>query len=69
MVLGINPAFPDVVYITTRGKKMFNSTNAKIDEFNIDNMSVDENVFRTARRGWIVIGLNIGMLSMMFLFF
>lgn len=69
MVLGINIAFPDVVHITTRDKKMFKSTNSKIDEFNIDNMNVDENIFSAARKGWIIIGLNIGMLSMMFLFF
>ncbi|MCK5166189.1 MAG: hypothetical protein KAQ66_02690 [Rhodospirillaceae bacterium] len=48
---------------------MFNSRNTKIDEFNIDDISVDENVFSTARKGWIVIGVNIGLLSMMFLFF
>lgn len=48
---------------------MFNSPNSKIDEFNIDDMRLDENVPTTARKGWIIIGVNIGLLSMMFLFF
>ena len=48
---------------------MLNNANAEINEFNIDDINVDENVFSTARKGWIIIGINIGLLSTMFLFF
>ena len=55
------------------GLKMSNNapSNAQgeINEFNIDDICVDEDVFGAARKGWAIIGINIGLLSTMFLFF
>lgn len=48
---------------------MFRDKSNKINELNIDDIIVDENVFQNARKGWIIIGLNIGLLSSIFLFF
>jgi len=45
------------------------NAQGEINEFNIDDICVDEDVFGAARKGWAIIGINIGLLSTMFLFF
>lgn len=48
---------------------MSSNTKTEINEFTIDDICVDEDVFGAARKGWVIIGINLGLLSTMFLFF
>jgi len=51
------------------GLKMSKNARSEINEFTIDDICVDEDIFGAARKGWVIIGINIGLLSTMFLFF
>ncbi|MDH3335356.1 MAG: hypothetical protein OEL50_01815 [Rhodospirillaceae bacterium] len=48
---------------------MPDNTQHEINEFTIDNICVDEDIPGNARKGWVIIGINIALLSSMFLFF